>query len=142
MRKRRDFKCISLYMVYSLGMTNNMLTHEIIGAAIEVHRHWGPGLYEDIYEKSLCRELHLRNIPFKNQVQLPLIYKGEHVGSDLRLDLLIDKTIVVEIKAVSSLDVIHEAQLLSYLRLTQCRIGLLINFNTAVLKSGIKRMVL
>ena len=142
MRKRRDFKCISLYMVYSLGMTNNMLTHEIIGAAIEVHRYWGPGLYEDIYEKSLCRELHLRNIPFKNQVQLPLIYKGEHVGSDLRLDLLIDKTIVVEIKAVSSLDVIHEAQLLSYLRLTQCRIGLLINFNTAVLKSGIKRMVL
>ena len=129
-------------MVYSLGMTNNMLTHEIIGAAIEVHRYWGPGLYEDIYEKSLCRELHLRNIPFKNQVQLPLIYKGEHVGSDLRLDLLIDKTIVVEIKAVSSLDVIHEAQLLSYLRLTQCRIGLLINFNTAVLKSGIKRMVL
>jgi GxxExxY protein len=123
-------------------MTNNILTHEIIGAAIEVHRHWGPGLYEDIYEKSLCRELHLRNIPFKNQVQLPLIYKGANVGSDLCLDLLIDKTIVVEIKAVSSLDVIHEAQLLSYLRLTQCRIGLLINFNTAVLKSGIKRVVL
>ena len=123
-------------------MTSEELTYEIIGAAIEVHKHWGPGLYEDIYEKSLCRELHLRNIPFSNQVQLPLLYKGEAVGSDLRLDILVDKSIVVEIKAVSRLEAIHEAQLLSYLRLTQCHIGLLINFNSAVLKSGIKRMVL
>jgi len=129
-------------VVYSSTMTSDRLTHEIIGAAIEVHRHWGPGLYEDIYEKSLCRELHLRNIPFSNQVQLPLLYKGEIVGTDLRLDLLVDKAVVVEIKAVSRLEIIHEAQLLSYLRLTQCRIGLLINFNSAVLKSGIKRMVL
>jgi len=79
---------------------------------------------------------------FNNQVQLPLLYKSETVGTDLRLDLLVDKAIVVEIKAVSRLEVIHEAQLLSYLRLTKCRVGLLINFNSAVLKSGIKRMVL
>ena len=123
-------------------MTSDELTHEIIGAAIEVHKHWGPGLYEDIYERSLCRELLLRNIPFSNQVQLPLLYKGEAVGSDLRLDILVDNAVVVEIKAVASLEAIHEAQLLSYLRLTKCRVGLLINFNSPVLKSGIKRMVL
>lgn len=123
-------------------MTSDKLTHEIIGAAIEVHRYWGPGLYENIYERSLCRELFLRDIPFNNQVQLPLLYKGEAVGTDLRLDLLVDKAVVVEIKAVFSLEVIHEAQLLSYLRLTKCRVGLLINFNAPVLKSGIKRMVL
>lgn len=84
----------------------------------------------------------MRNIPFSNQVQLPLLYKGETVGTALRLDILVDKTVVVEIKAVSRLEGIHEAQLLSYLRLMQCRVGLLINFNSAVLKSGIKRMVL
>lgn len=123
-------------------MTSDMLTHEIIGAAIEVHRHWGPGLYEDIYEKSLCQELRLRNIPFINQVTLPLIYKGETVGADLRLDMLVDNAIVVEIKAVAALESIHESQLLTYLRLTKCRVGLLINFNSPVIKSGIKRMVL
>lgn len=129
-------------ITYIRPMTSDELTHEIIGAAIEVHKHWGPGLYEDIYERSLCRELLLRNIPFSNQVQLPLLYKGEAVGSDLRLDILVDNAVVVEIKAVASLEAIHEAQLLSYLRLTKCRVGLLINFNSPVLKSGIKRMVL
>lgn len=122
-------------------MTDNILTREIIGAAIEVHKHWGPGLFEKIYETSLCLELNLRNISFVNQVQIPLTYKGHTVGNDLRLDLLVDNTVVVEIKAISSLELIHEVQLLTYMKLTKCRIGLLINFNTTVLKSGIKRMV-
>ena len=123
-------------------MDSNLLTHDIIGAAIEVHKHWGPGLYEEIYQKSLCRELMLRTIPFVSQMQLPLIYKGESVGDNLRLDLMVDNAVVVEIKAVSCLEEIHSAQLLSYMRLTQCRTGLLINFNVPVLKTGIKRMVL
>ena len=118
------------------------LTREIIGAAIEVHKHWGPGLYEEIYEKSLCKELELRQIVFQNQLLLPLVYKGKQVGDDLRLDLLVDGNVVVEAKAVRQLEPIHEAQLLTYMRLTNCRVGLLINFNELRLKDGIKRMVL
>jgi GxxExxY protein len=123
-------------------MDSDLLTNNIIGAAIEVHRYWGPGLYEQIYQNSLCRELMLRTIPFVSQMQLPLLYKGEPVGENLRLDLMVDNAVVVEIKAVSCLEEIHSAQLLSYMRLTQCRTGLLINFNVPVLKTGIKRMVL
>ncbi|MBM4045828.1 MAG: GxxExxY protein [Planctomycetes bacterium] len=123
-------------------MVEEALTEQIIGAAIEVHRHWGPGLYEEIYERSLCHELRLRNVPFENQFRLPLTYKGERVGEDLRLDLLVDGKVVVETKAVSKLEPVHEAQLLTYMKLTKCRVGLLVNFNVAVLKQGIKRMVL
>ena len=118
------------------------LTEQIIGAAIEVHKHWGPGLYEEIYEKSMCHELRLRNVPFENQVSLPLIYKGERVGDDLRLDLVVHGKVVVELKAVKALESIHEAQLLTYMKLTGCNVGLLINFNVAMLRHGIKRMVL
>ena len=118
------------------------LTEQIIGAAIEVHKHWGPGLYEEIYEKSLCQELRLRNVAFETQVKLPLLYKGEKVGDDLRLDLVVQGKVVVELKAVNALEPIHEAQLLTYMKLTGCKVGLLINFNVAVLKLGIKRMVL
>jgi len=125
-----------------VGMVEEALTEQIIGAAIEVHRHWGPGLYEEIYERSLCHELRLRNVPFENQFRLPLTYKGERVGEDLRLDLLVDGKVVVETKAVSKLEPVHEAQLLTYMKLTKCRVGLLVNFNVAVLKQGIKRMVL
>ena len=123
-------------------MDSDLLTRNIIGAAIEVHRHWGPGLYEEIYQKSLCRELALRTIPFVSQMQLPLMYKGKPVGDDLRLDLLVNNEVIVEIKAVSCLEEIHSAQLLSYMKLTNCRTGLLINFNVPVLKTGIKRMAL
>jgi GxxExxY protein len=118
------------------------LTEQIIGAAIEVHKHWGPGLYEEIYERSTCHELRLRSLPYENQVGLPLIYKGERVGDDLRLDLIVQRKVVVELKAIRELEPIHEAQLLTYMKLTGCRVGLLINFNVAVLKHGIKRMVL
>ena len=123
-------------------MIDAELTEQIIGAAIEVHKHWGPGLYEEIYERSLCHELRLRGLPFATQVNLPLVYKGERVGDDLRLDCIVDGKVIVELKAVRSLEPIHEAQLLTYMRLTGCRVGLLINFNVPVLKQGIKRMVL
>ena len=123
-------------------MIEEELTQQIIGAAIEVHRHWGPGLYEDIYEKSLCHELRMRDVRFENQVKLPLIYKGETVGDDLRLDLIVENKVIVELKAVKALEPIHEAQLITYMKLTKCRVGLLINFNVPVLKDGIKRMVL
>lgn len=118
------------------------LTDQIIGAAIEVHKHWGPGLYEEIYERSLCYELQLRGIAFSSQVQLPLLYKGKQVGGDVRLDLLVQSKVVVELKSVDKLAAIHEAQLLTYMKIVQCRVGLLVNFNVPVLKQGIRRMVL
>jgi len=88
-------------------MIESELTEQIIGGAIEVHRHWGPGLYEEIYEKSLYHELRLRNVMFESQVKLPLIYKGERVGEDLRLDLIVDGKVVVELKSVRTLEPIH-----------------------------------
>jgi len=123
-------------------MIDEKLTEQIIGAAIEVHKHWGPGLYEDIYERSLRHELALRGIACENQVELPLVYKGERVGDSLRLDVFVEKKVVVEIKAVSGLTPIHEAQLLTYMKLTKARVGLLINFNVPVLTKGLKRFVL
>ncbi len=118
------------------------LTEKIIGAAIEVHKHWGPGLYEEIYERSLYHELRLQKVPFASQVKLPLLYKGERVGDDLRLDLIIQGKVVVELKSVKTFEPVHEAQLLTYMKLTKCRVGLLINFNVPTLKCGIKRMIL
>ena len=123
-------------------MKESDLTRQIIGGAIEVHKHWGPGLYEEIYERSLYHELRLREVAVESQVRLPLRYKGEQVGEDLRLDLIVQGKVVVELKAVKALEPIHEAQLLTYMRLTGCKVGLLINFNVAALKHGIKRMVL
>ena len=118
------------------------LTEKVIGAAIEVHKHWGPGLLETIYEKSFVHELELRGIHCDTQVQLPLIYKNVTVGDSLRLDCIVEGKVIVELKAVKELDAIHESQLLTYMRLTSCHVGLLINFNKPVLKDGIKRMVL
>jgi GxxExxY protein len=123
-------------------MKESDLTQQIIGCAIEVHKHWGPGLYEEIYERSLCHELRLRKVAFESQVKLPLLYKGEPVGDDLRLDLIVQNKVVVELKAVKTLEPIHKAQLLTYMKLTGCSVGLLINFNVTMLKQGIKRMVL
>jgi GxxExxY protein len=117
------------------------LTAGIIGAAIDVHKYWGPGLYEEIYERSLCEELRNRTIAFERQVSIPLLYKTVQVGDDLRLDLLVQKQVVVEIKAVSELLPVHESQLLTYMRLTRCRIGLLLNFNVFAMKQGIRRFV-
>jgi GxxExxY protein len=107
-----------------------------------VHRYWGPGLIESIYEKSLAIELEQRSIPFKRQLKLDLCYKGIALNEDFRLDLIVGDKVVVELKVVTALAPVFEAQLLTYMRLTQCRVGLLMNFNVPVLKDGIKRLVL
>ncbi len=118
------------------------LTGEIIGAAIEVHRELGPGLLESVYQLCLEHELRLRGIDHKPQEPLPIIYKGLKLDVDLRMDLFFPGQLVVELKAVEKLLPIHEAQLLTYLRLSKVRVGLLINFCVPILKNGIKRMVL
>ena len=120
----------------------NELTKEIIGAAIEVHRALGPGLLESAYEECLCRELSLRGVPFERQVPLPVEFKGLRLDCRYRLDLIVGKTVVVEIKAVESLLSIHDAQLRTHLKLGGWKVGLLINFNVSVLKNGIRRRVL
>jgi GxxExxY protein len=123
-------------------MRINDLTKEIISAAIEVHRALGPGLLESAYEECLCQELSLRNVPFERQVPLPVKFKELRLDCGYRLDLLVAKAIAVEIKAVESLLSIHEAQLLTYLKLGGWKVGLLINFHVSVLKNGIRRRVL
>src|SRR5215207_324750 len=120
----------------------NDLTYETIGAAIEVHRTLGPGLLESSYRECLCRELLLRGIGFKREYGLPLQYKGVQLECGYRIDMLIADLVVVEIKAVEKLAPVHEAQLLTYLRLGGWKVGLLINFNVVVLKDGIYRRIL
>jgi GxxExxY protein len=122
-------------------MVINELTKEIISAAIEVHRALGPGLLESVYEECLCRELSSRGVRLERQVPLPVHFKGLQLDCGYRL-LLVARTVVVEIKAVESLLSIHEAQLLTYLKLGGWKVGLLINFNVSVLKNGIRRRVL
>ena len=123
-------------------MIDEDLTSRIIGAAIEVHKYWGPGLYEEIYERSLCHELDLQGIAYERQHRVPLVYKDAVVGDELRLDVWVESRVVVELKHVRELQPVHDAQLLTYLQLTKSKVGLLINFNVPVLKDGIKRMVL
>ena len=120
----------------------NELTHEIIGSAIEVHRTLGPGLLESSYRECLCRELLLRGVRFKREYPLPVDYKGIRLECGYRIDILVNDLVVVEIKAVEGLAPVHEAQLLTYLRLGGWRVGLLVNFNVVVLKDGIRRRVL
>lgn len=118
------------------------LTEKIIGAAMEVHTYWGPGLLESIYEKSLAHELTLRGIEVKRQVPLDLKYKDLSLDDEFSLDLIIEGSVVVELKVVKEITPIHEAQLLTYMKLTGCKVGLLINFNTVMLRDGIRRLVL
>ena len=122
-------------------MDINDLTGKVIGAAIEVHKFLGPGLLETTYEKCLCRELVLRNFFIERQKELPVEYKGIKLDCGYRLDILVENRLIVELKACESLQPIHEAQLLTYLKLTGIKVGLLINFNVPVLKEGIKRLV-
>jgi GxxExxY protein len=122
-------------------MNDDQLTHDIIGAAIEVHKTLGPGLLESAYEECLAHELTVRRIPFERQKPLPLIYKDVKLECGYRLDLVVDGRIVVDLKAVDALAPIHDAVMLTYLRLSGCRIGLLVNFNTVVLKDGVRRLV-
>ena len=117
------------------------LTGSIIGAAMEVHKVLGPGLLESVYESCLCRELELRKIPFRRQTVVPVQYKGLTIERGLIADVLVDEKVILELKAVEKVDPIHEAQLLTYLKLTGIRVGLLINFNVPVLKDGIRRRI-
>ena len=117
------------------------LTGVVIGAAIEVHRVLGPGFLESVYEEALCVELQLRGIPFRRQPVVAISYKGRLVGEG-RLDLLVSNTLIVELKAVENLAPIHEAQVLSYLKMTSHTLALLINFKVRVLKDGIRRIIL
>ena len=117
------------------------VTQEVIGAAIEVHRIMGPALLESVYQRCLERELKLRGKSFISQARLPLFYKGEPLGDDMIMDFYLPSVLVVELKAVEKLMPIHDAQLLTYLRLSQTHVGLLINFNVPLLKDGIKRLV-
>jgi len=122
-------------------MKENEITEIIIGAAIEVHRNLGPGLLESAYETCLARELELRGIPFQRQKELPLEYKGVYCDVGYKFDLLVAGKVIVEVKSVENLTPVFEAQLLTYLKLSGCKVGLLINFNVTILKNGIKRMV-
>jgi GxxExxY protein len=123
-------------------MNRDPITERIIGAAIEVHRALGPGLLESAYETCLCHELAAKGIPFRRQVPIPVRYKDVDLDCGYRADLVVEDAVVVEIKAVDRLTPLHQAQLLTYLKLAGLTTGLLMNFNTAVLKEGIKRLVM
>jgi GxxExxY protein len=120
----------------------NSLTERILGAAIEVHRHLGPGLLESAYESCLCHELFLRDLRFKRQVAVDVSYKGTLIEDAYRLDILVEDSVILELKTVETLLPIHQSQLLTYLKLTGYSTGLLINFMVPVLKNGIKRVSL
>jgi GxxExxY protein len=119
----------------------NELTEKIIGCAIEVHRQLGPGLLEATYEAALCVEIEEAGLKYKRQVPFPVVYKGRTIG-EYRLDLLVEDAVVVEIKSVERFDPVFEAQMLTYLRVTGKKIGLLLNFNSRLLREGIKRYIL
>ena len=119
----------------------NEVSNKIIGLAIEVHKILGPGLLESTYEECFCRELKLSKLSFERQIPLPVEYKGIRLDCGYRLDLVVENCVIVELKSIEALLPIHQAQLLTYLKLTGMKVGLLINFNVPILKDGIKRVV-
>jgi GxxExxY protein len=124
-------------------LLHEQLTEKVIGAAIEVHRELGPGLMESAYEECLCHELHLRALKFERQVPLPVHYKGIGLDCGYRIDLVIDDSLILELKCLEHILPIHQAQLLTYLKLTGKRVGLILNFNVSVLtQGGVVRKVL
>ena len=125
-----------------MGLVHEELTEQVIGGAIEVHRHLGPGLLESAYRTCLVHELRLRDLRLSTEVPIALEYKGVQLQVGYRLDILVEDAGVVELKAVRALERVHDAQLLSYLRLTGKPVGLLINFHVPVLRNGLKRLVL
>ncbi len=118
------------------------LTERIIGLAIEVHRHTGPGLLESVYEQRLCHELREADIPFERQVAIPVMYKSVPVGDGFKADIVVAREVILEIKAVAAILPVHEAQLHTYLSMSKIRIGLILNFNARRLVDGIRRYVL
>lgn len=121
--------------------STDQITEKIIGSAIAVHKALGPGLPESAYEECLCFELSEAGLEFKRQVALPVVYKGVKLDCGYRMDVVVEESVIIEIKAVERIVPVHEAQLLSYLKLTGIKVGLLLNFHVPVLKSGIKRIV-
>ena len=122
-------------------MDINQLSSQIIGAAIEVHKALGPGLLESAYEKCLCHELKLRGLSFESQKPLPLVFKGENLDCGYQLDIVVENTIILELKSCEKIKPIHKAQLLTYLKLSGLKLGLVLNFNVPVMRDGIVRMV-
>lgn len=118
----------------------NKITEKIIGCAIEVHRNLGPGLLESAYEECLCFEIAQKGLKYERQVPLPIIYKGINLDCGCRMDVIVEDSVIIEIKAVERILPVHEAQLLSYLKLYEKKLGLLINFHVPMLKSGLKRI--
>lgn len=125
-----------------MGEGVNKLTEKIIGAAIEVHRHLGPGLLESTYEACLLYELEQRGLRVERQKSLPVVYKEVQLEQGYRIDLLVENAVVVELKTVEGIAAVHEAQILSYLKLSGCQVGLLLNFNVKLLKDGIHRFAM
>jgi GxxExxY protein len=132
---------MNLRVASALPEKHEQLINKVIGAAIEVHQKLGPGFLESIYEQALCHELQLQGIPFEKQVEIQVPYKEISISGQ-RLDLIVDNFLILELKAVEAISLIHEAQLLSYLKSTGLKVGLIINFKVRRLKSGIRRMVL
>ena len=126
----------------SRRLVEEALTEQIIGAAIEVHQHLGPGLLESAYEECLCHELQLRGLSFRRQVTLPVVYKGVALDCGYKMDLVVEDRVVIELKCVESILGVHHAQLLTYLKLSGKRVGLLLNFHVSVMTRGIARRVL
>ena len=122
-------------------LKGNQLTSEIISSAIEVHRHLGPGLLESTYEECMAFELKERKLDFKRQIEIPVFYKGARLEQNYRIDLLVNNKVIIELKSVNQLEPVHDAQLLTYLKLAKKRYGLLLNFNVPVMKQGIKRFL-
>jgi len=118
------------------------LSHLVIGAALKVHKELGPGLIESVYERCLCYELQKAGLVYERQMAVPVVYDGMKLDADLRLDIWVEKSLIIEVKAVEATLPIHQAQLMTYLKLTGNRLGLLINFNVPLLKNGIKRVIL
>lgn len=123
-------------------MEHEQLTHAIIGAAIEVHRRTGPGLLESSYEECMCCELEVRGLRYERQVALPLVYRDRRLDAGYRIDLIVEDVVIVELKAIEKILPIHEAQLLTYMKLSGRRVGLLINFCVPILIDGVIRRVL
>ncbi len=119
----------------------NRLSKQILEASLEVHKIMGPGLIESVYEACLMKELEIRGIKALNQVRIPLIFKGYELDKDYRIDVFVEKEIIIEIKAVETMLPVHEAQIISYLKLADKRLGFLINFNVPLLKNGFRRFV-
>lgn len=129
-------------MLYQPAERHDALSERVIGLAIEVHRHLGPGLLESAYEECLCHELQSAGISFERQVSLPLVYKGIRLDAGYRMDVVVGARLVIEIKAVERVLPLHEAQMLTYLKLSGMPVGLVMNFNASMLKEGLRRLVL